>query len=268
MADVLDVFANTVLNEKLKSLGFKHKKNGWYKVIPDVILCVELQKLGFHAFRINYGIVPFSCYLFYNLELATYEIENSNWNKNKDKYISQFNLPCGSENREHFWHPDSTAYSLKDPQKYPFYLTFWTDAVNEIVMPALQSIHDLKSASDTIEQLWSKETDLYEYFRYAPMFIRMGEYGKAMNCMAPYINQWSPGGNRDDSFTQMKATEAWNAWKTKGTHIRSPFLWQWLIQTNDHSRLDELIAANESAALTWIKKNKLTLATVSEGRIS
>ncbi len=257
MSNVLNRFAATLLKEKMESLGYKRIKNGWYKVIPDVILCVELQKLSFHAFRINYGIVPLSCYLYYNLELATYETEGLNWHKNKEKYKTLFHLPCDSDNQHHFWHPDSTTYSLKDPQKYPFYLAFWEDAVNEIILPTLQPIHDLKSASETIEQLWINEKSKYEYYSYAPMFIKMGEYEKAMSCLAQYINRWTPKGIRDNSYIQMEATEAWGAWKTKGTHINSPFLWQWLIQTNDYERLNELIAANETAAATWITKNKL-----------
>lgn len=89
MADVLSTFATTVLKEKMESLGYKRIRNGWYRVIPDVVLCVELQKLKYHAFRISYGIVPFSCYLFHNLELANFRIESENWEKNRDKYVAQ-----------------------------------------------------------------------------------------------------------------------------------------------------------------------------------
>lgn len=257
MPNELNKFATSVLKEKMDSLGYKRKKNGWYKVMPDVILCVEMQKLGFHAFRINYGIVPLSCYLYFNLELATYETEQVNWQKNKEKYRLQFNLPYNLDNQNHFWCPDSTSYSLRDPKEYPFYFAFWTDAVNELILPALLPIHDLNSASEMIEQLWISEKSQYEYYAYAPMFIKMGEYEKASNCLASYINHWTPDGISNNNYIQMKAEEAWKAWKTKGTHIKSPFLWQWLIQTNDHERLDELIDANETAALAWIKKNGL-----------
>ena len=260
MKVMLIEFANTILKEKMESQGYKRVKNGWYKVVPDVILSVALESLRFRGFRINFGIVPFSCFLSYYPNMTESDILMLHWRNHEQEYIERFHIDTHPEDPYFWFYPDSTTDALKNPNKYPFYEAVWKGAFEEIAYPLVTSVEDLYSARKAIETYKTERFGVSYTFHDLGMLVKLGRLDDASEVIKDFINRREDIQKRirqDHHYIENVAEESWKNWEKGDARVISDIiLWQWLIQTNDVDRMNALISESETAALKWAKAKK------------
>ncbi len=269
MSKLLTEFAKAVLKDRMEANGYKRIGTGWYKTVPDVLLAVELESLPFRSFRINFGIVPFSSYYGYYPNITICDTRAIHWKHHPKDYYDRFRF--SSQYSACFLPPVDSIDSLKDENRYSFCYTFWKEAVEEIVLPILSSVHDLKSASKAIGT-YNNDYHRQSYFMYdIGMLVKLRQFDEALKVISNFIEHRVDIKTQikaDDDYIKKDAEESWKKWEKGDTRVtRDIILWLWLIQTNDDRRMNELISASETAALTWAKaKRLLPECRVSRGR--
>ncbi len=244
---ILTQFADVILMDKLEAARYTRKKNSWYKIIPDVILCVELRKLRYSAFDIVFGIVPFACFSEFRWNIGCFQPEVLYSQTHAQRLIDKYGLARN-------WRQDSTIHALKDPNSYPIYAELWTGVFDEIIEPCISSVHDLASACKSIGgylgTIHSKEHHYYP--SHAPMFMKLGMVSEAMHCLDSFMECREELINSSENYIEKEAEMAWREGR-----LANPFLYYWLCQTDDAERMAEIVRNNEEAAQKWIEMQGL-----------
>lgn len=252
----LQKFANDLLAARLEPYGFVRKGMAWYKIVPDVILCVQVRKLRYHGFDMTFGIVPFVCFKAFELNLGCFQSESSYWREHPEDR-ARFNDAMSAIS----WSTDSVTYNLHDERKYGVLLEYWGDVLEKTVAPFLFKVHDLPSAFEAIgdylefhgiyDDKLGRIVHKRHYWPYhVSLFLKLGKYEEAM----AFVEQ----SDYDIAYIEKLANDALEA-----KRYDSQFLLYTLVKKGDSAGIKAALEHAENEALSWIRKNKLQLQSDS-----
>ncbi len=230
----------------------------WYKIVPDVILCVQVRMLRYHGFDMTFGIVPFVCFKAVELDLGRFQSVSSYWREfpeeRKQFYIAMHGYP-GEKSDRFAWSIDSATYNLHDERKYGVLLEYWGDVFEKTVAPFLFKVHDLSSAFEAIgdylefkgiydDKLGRIVHKRHYWADHMPLFLKLGKHEEMMTFFESI--------DSDIARFEKLANDA-----MQSNRYESPFWLYKLVKNGDLDGIKDMLDHLEDEAIAWIQKNKL-----------
>ncbi len=266
MKKKLSIFADELIGTKLEPLGFVKRGNTWYKVLPDVVVCMGVRKTHGRGFDVCFGIVPFVCIPSLQLNMNCFQSDGAYYRSFKEDYISFYDRLYGIPEfaSDHFKYTiDSTTDALRSPDKYIIILEYWSDVINKTMLPFMLNVRDLETAMEEIGRYnkfsghWDpvkKELCHEEAYQYVhiPAFMKLERTAEVMRFFGSFIEGEKESCIKRGTTLEQRAEQALES----GDYC-STYLWCQLLIDNKRTEMSHVVKELEKEAYSWLNDNSL-----------
>lgn len=262
----LSIFANELIGTKLEPLGFEKRGDSWYKVLPDVVVCMGVRKTHGRGFDVSFGIVPFVCIPSLQLNMNCFQSGGA-YNRSFKADVMSFydrlyGIPEFASDRFSYT-IDSTTDALRSPDKYGILMEYWTDVINKTMLPFMLNVRDLETAMNEIGrymkfsghwdpakmELCNEEAYLYVHI---PAFMKLKRTAEAIHFFGSFIKEQKSSCIKRGTTLEQQAERALECRDYCSTH-----LWCQMLIDNNQSEMRHVVEELEKEAYSWLNATRL-----------